>query len=109
MSIMVAQDLLNLSLFTIPANSDDPIAAEFLLLENQAALKRLRAELQVVDEQVADSDSPHLLPGRSIVDEDRANGGARVPPTTGTLAEVNANDTGSGTSSDTHNQMSAVV
>ncbi|KAE8880905.1 hypothetical protein PF005_g5245 [Phytophthora fragariae] len=72
-------------------------------------MKCLHAELQAINEQVADGDSPHLLPSRSVVDADRANGRARVPPTTGTLAEASSNDTGPGTSSDTHGQTSAVV
>jgi len=67
MRIKVAQDQLDISLFSIPGNPDDPLTAEFLLLKKQAALKRLRAELQAVVTQETDVDRPLRHPGRAFV------------------------------------------
>ncbi|KAE9336848.1 hypothetical protein PF008_g12825 [Phytophthora fragariae] len=45
MRIKVAQEQLDLSLFSIAINQNDHLAAEFLLLKKQSALQRLRAEM----------------------------------------------------------------
>jgi hypothetical protein len=90
MRIKVAQDQLDLNLISIPGNPDDPLAAEFLLLKKQAALKRLHAELQAVGTQETDVDRPLRLPGRAFVDANDGSDMTVTPLTTSTPDQTTA-------------------